>query len=168
MGNSRIPILKTASIALVGFDDLDTARDTLTEVEARFVRRARVARLGTASGDGQPNVVPVCFELLGGSIYIGLDSKPKSVAHLRLRRVRNILENPRASFLVDRYDEDWGRLGYVMISGSATLDMPETERSRAIEALRAKYPQYERMLPDDALVIRLAPVRVSSWGNLEW
>ena len=142
-------------------------RDTLTDAEARFVRRARVARLGTASGGGQPNVVPVCFEFLGGSIYIGLDSKPKSVAHMRLRRVRNILENPRVSFLVDRYDEDWGRLGYVMISAEATLDVEDSERRRAIEALRAKYPQYERMLPDDAPVIQITPVRVSAWGNLE-
>lgn len=144
------------------------ARDTLTEEEAGFVRRARVARLGTVSGDGQPNVVPVCFELLDGRVYIGLDSKPKSVDHLRLRRVRNILENRQVSFLVDRYDEDWGRLGYVMIGGSATLGMPETERRDAVEALRAKYPQYERMLPDDAPVIRISPARVSSWGMLEW
>ena len=139
----------------------------LTDGETRFVRRARVARLGTASDEGQPNVVPVCFETLDGRIYIGLDSKPKSVAHLKLRRVRNILANPRVSFLVDRYDEDWGRLGYVMITASATLDLREAERSRAIVALRSKYPQYLRLLPDDAPVIRITPLRVSSWGNMD-
>lgn len=142
-------------------------RDTLTEAEARFAKRARVARLGTVSGEGQPNVVPVCFALLRGRVYIGLDSKPKSVDHLRLRRVRNILANPRVSFLVDRYDEDWERLGYVMVGASATLDMPESERRAAIDELRAKYPQYERMLPDDAPVIRITPARVSSWGKLD-
>ncbi len=142
-------------------------RDKLTDDETRFVKRARVARLGTASDERQPNVVPVCFELLDGRIYIGLDSKPKSVAHLKLRRVRNILANPRVSFLVDRYDEDWGRLGYVMITASATLDLREAERSRAIVALRSKYPQYLRLLPDDAPVIRITPLRVSSWGNMD-
>ena len=142
-------------------------RDMLTDGETRFVRRARVARLGTASDEGQPNVVPVCFEMLDGRIYIGLDSKPKSVAHLRLRRVRNILANPRVSFLVDRYSEDWGRLGYVMITASATLDLQESERGRAIVALRSKYPQYLRLLPDDAPVIRVTPLRVSSWGNMD-
>ena len=141
-------------------------RDWLNEEEARFARRARVARLGTASADGQPNVAPVCFELLDGRIYIGLDSKPKSVSALRLRRVRNILENPRVSFLVDIYREDWERLGYVMITGKATMDAGEPERRRAIDALRRKYPQYERMLSDDAPVIRIVPARVSSWGNL--
>ena len=141
-------------------------RDTLTVEEARFVKRARVARLGTASSEGQPNVVPVCFELLDGRIYVGLDSKPKSVAHLRLQRVKNILANPRVSFLVDRYYEDWRRLGYVMITGAATLDVREEERSKAIDALRSKYPQYEQLLPDDAPIIRIAPMRVSSWGNM--
>ena len=142
------------------------ASAALTAEEAQFVRRARVARLGTASGNGLPNVVPVCFELLGGRIYIGLDSKPKSVAHLRLRRVRNIRANPRVSLLVDRYEEDWERLGYVMISGSATLDVSETERTDAIDALRVKYSQYVSLLPDDAPIIRITPVSVTSWGRL--
>ena len=141
-------------------------RYTLTEEQARFVRRARVARLGTSSGGGQPNVVPVCFELLEGRIYVGLDSKPKSVEHLRLRRVKNILANPRVSFLVDAYDEDWGKLGYVLITAKASLDVSETERGQAIGALRSKYPQYEHLLPDDAPIIRIAPMRVSSWGNM--
>ncbi len=141
-------------------------RDRLTADEARFVKSARVARLGTASKVGQPNIVPVCFEMLDGRVYVGLDSKPKSVARLRLRRVRNIMANPRVSFLVDRYEEDWGKLGYVMITANATLDIPDAERSRAIDALRTKYPQYVRLLPDDAPVIRVTPVRVSSWGML--
>ena len=142
----------------------------LSEREARFVSGARVARLASASGDGLPHAVPVCFELMDGNVYIGLDSKPKSVGHRRLRRVRNILENPRASFLVDRYDnEDWGRLGYVLVTAEATLDVPEAERARAVLALRAKYSQYRTMLPDDAPVIRLTPVGASSWGDLsDW
>ena len=127
---------------------------------------ARVARLGTASGAGQPNVVPVCFALTDGRVYIGLDSKPKSVERLKLRRVRNILENPNVSFLVDRYDDDWERLGYVMITATATLDTPEAERAAAIGALKSKYAQYDRLLPEDAPVIRVTPVRVSSWGKL--
>ena len=130
------------------------------------MKRARVARLGTASGDGLPNVVPVCFVLLKGRIYIGLDSKPKSVEHLKLRRVRNIRANPRVSFLVDRYEEDWERLGYVMITGSATLDLSEPDRRDAVDALRAKYPQYVNLLLDDAPIICITPVRVTSWGRL--
>ena len=132
-----------------------------------FVSEARAARLATSSADGAPHLVPVCFAVVGGLIYIGLDSKPKSVNPLRLRRARNIVENPRVAFLVDVYDDgDWGNLGYALITGAAALDIPEGERRGAIAALRAKYPQYERMLADDAPVIRVAPERVSAWGNL--
>ena len=133
---------------------------------AAFVSGARVARLATSSADGAPHLVPVCFAVLDGLIYIGLDSKPKSVNPLRLRRVRNIVENPRVAFLVDVYDDDdWGNLGYALITGAAALDIPESERREAIVALRAKYPQYGRMLADDAPVIRVTPERVSAWGN---
>ena len=135
---------------------------------AAFVSGARVARLATSSANGEPHVVPVCFALLDGRIYIGLDSKPKSVNPLRLRRVRNIVENPQVAFLVDVYDDaDWSRLGYALITGEATVDVPEGERRAAIGALRAKYPQYERMLADEARVIRVGVVGVAAWGRLE-
>ncbi len=131
-----------------------------------FVSAARVGRLATSSADGAPHVVPVCFAVADGRIYIGLDSKPKSVSPLRLRRARNIVENPRAAFLVDVYDdEDWSRLGYALITGAATMDVPEGERRAAIAALREKYPQYEKLLSDGAPVIRVTPERVSAWGK---
>ncbi len=131
-----------------------------------FVASARVAHLASSSRAGRPHVVPVCFQLMRGRLYVGIDSKPKSVDAMRLRRVRNILDNPSVALLVDRYDEDWNRLGYVLISARATLDVPEPERREAIRALRAKYRQYERMLRDDAPVLRISPVAVSSWGDL--
>ena len=138
----------------------------LTPEAARFVEGARVAHLASTSVTGQPHVVPVCFALMKSRIYIGLDAKPKSVDPLRLRRVRNILQNPRVSFLVDRYSEDWSRLGYVMVMGHAELCTCEDERRGAISALRARYAQYQEMLQDDAPVLRLTPKRASAWGDL--
>ncbi len=138
----------------------------LTPDAARFVQSARVAHLASTSAAGQPHVVPVCFALIDGRIYVGLDAKPKSVDPLSLRRVRNILQNPRVSFLVDRYSEDWTKLGYVMIAGRAELCSSEDERQAAITALRAKYSQYVVLLPDDAPVIRVIPKRASTWGDI--
>ena len=138
----------------------------LTLDAARFVEGARVAHLASTSASGQPHVVPVCFALVKGRIYVGLDAKPKSVDPLRLRRVRNITQNPRVSFLVDRYSEDWTKLGYVMITGEAELCAREEERRAAVGALRAKYPQYQEMLRDDAPVILITPKRVAAWGDL--
>ena len=144
------------------------ATGALDGAAGAFVSGARVGRLATSSADGEPHVVPVCFALADGRIYIGLDSKPKSVGALRLRRVRNIRENPKVAFLVDVYDdEDWSRLGFALVSGEATVDISESERRGAVAALRAKYPQYERMLADGARVIRITPTGVSVWGVVE-
>ena len=146
---------------------MSNERRALDGAAAAFVSAARVGRLATSAADGEPHLVPVCFALVNRRIYIGLDSKPKSVGALRLRRVRNILENPKVAFLVDVYDDgDWSRLGFALVSGEATVDVPEDERRGAIAALRAKYPQYARMLADGAPVIRITPTAVSSWGDL--
>ena len=138
----------------------------LTGDAERFVKSARVARLASAALGGRPHVIPVCFEVMDGSVYIGLDAKPKSVDALRLRRVRNIVANPQAALIVDRYDEDWSKLGYALVTASATLELDERERAAAVRALKLKYPQYQTLLPDDAYVIKLTPVRVTTWGDL--
>ena len=36
-----------------------------------------------------------------------------------MKRLRNIAENPAVALVVDRYDEDWARLGWVMLRGPA-------------------------------------------------
>ena len=63
-----------------------------------------VGHLSTASKAGVPHVIPVCFALdqqvEDSPIYIALDGKPKQVSLTRLRRVRNILENPRVALVV--------------------------------------------------------------------
>ena len=149
-----------------GIEQLSGPDCVLTPEAARFVEGARVAHLASTSATGQPHVVPVCFVLVKGRIYIGLDAKPKSVDPLRLRRVRNILQNPRVSFLVDRYCEDWTKLGYVMVTGEAELCSCEAERRAAVAALRSRYAQYHEMLHDDAPVLRITPKRASTWGDL--
>ena len=81
-----------------------------------FLGAARVARLATSGADGEPHVVPVCFAFApeSGVLYIALDEKPKRVDPRRLKRVRNILANPRAALLCDVYEEDWARLAYCL------------------------------------------------------
>ena len=141
-------------------------RRILDDEEVRFVAGARIARLATSTTDGVPHIVPVCFALLADSIYIGLDAKPKSVDVLKLRRVRNIVSNPRAAFIVDQYSDEWSRLGYVLIHADAILVTEDHERANAIAALRRKYVQYRTLLFDDAHVIGLRPRSVTSWGEL--
>jgi coenzyme F420-0:L-glutamate ligase / coenzyme F420-1:gamma-L-glutamate ligase len=145
-----------------------TAAEILSPEQAAFLVRQRVARLATADAAGEPHVVPVCFACSPGGFYIALDEKPKHVAPTRLKRVRNVLENPNVALVADRYAEDWSLLAFVMVRGRAQLLEPGTgEHAGAVRLLRGKYHQYEGMRIEDNPVITLRPGRVASWGALE-
>ena len=137
----------------------------LTESQAHFLADARVGRLATASAEGRPHVVPVCFAYDGENIYIVLDQKPKTVELTRLRRVRNILSNPHATLVVDHYDEDWQNLRYILVTCRAeVLAGSEDEATEAVSILRKKYRQYHEMDLDGNPVIKLTPQRFTAWS----
>jgi PPOX class probable F420-dependent enzyme len=133
--------------------------------EPSFVNSIRVARLATADSTGAPHVVPICFAYDGESFYSVLDQKPKRAPIERLKRVRNILSNPRVSLVLDHYDEDWSRLWYGLVMGTALLLRSGPEHGRAIRLLRRKYVQYEEMSIDASPVIRIDPERMTWWGK---
>jgi PPOX class probable F420-dependent enzyme len=137
----------------------------LNETQRRFVETRRVGHLATADAGGAPYLVPVCFGLEGGTIYITIDQKPKRQDR-PMKRVRNILENPQTAFIVDRYDEDWTRLGWVMLRGPAEILESGNEHDRAQMLLRDKYGQYLSMDLADLPVIALRIAHVASWGDL--
>src|SRR5919109_2414338 len=119
-------------------------RTTLTETEIAFVQRQRVARLATADADGNPHVIPVCYAFDGTRFYTPLDEKPKRVTGSKLRRVRNIEVRPEVALVIDQYDDDWSRLGYLLIQGRAILLAPtEAPHAQALILLRARYIQYQ-------------------------
>ena len=140
-------------------------RATLTEAETAFVQIMRVARLATADENGSPHLVPVCYAFDGTRFYTPLDEKPKRVAGTQLRRVRNIEARHEASLLIDQYDDDWSRLGYVLVHGRADLLQPEDEAHRhAVALLRERYAQYRTMALEQYPVIVITPDSVTSWG----
>jgi len=143
---------------------LDPGMVSLSPEDQAFLHQARVARLATASATGEPHVVPVCFIFDGTYFYSAIDSKPKRVAAARLRRLQNLRENPRASLVIDHYEEDWARLRYVLVMGSSEILETGQDRERALDMLREKYPQYHAMRDfGQGPVIRLTPKRVVSW-----
>lgn len=133
---------------------------------ARFLSEQRVARLATADASGAPHVVPICFVCDGAHLYSALDLKPKRVPDRRLKRVRNILQNPKVAIVADRYSEDWNELAYVLIHGEAAILENEAERRRAEHRLREKYPQYRELLREGCTILKITPTRVVSWGRL--
>ena len=138
----------------------------LSDRERAFVIAHKVAHLGTADAGGAPHVVPVCFVLREASLYITIDAKPKRPSARPLKRLANIAANPAVVLTVDRYDEDWSRLGWVMLRGQAEILAAGSEHDRAQDALRARYPQYRTMALAALPVIAIRIASVTSWGNL--
>ena len=138
---------------------------TIPAAVDRFIAESRVARLASADAAGQPLVVPICYAWDGRAIFSALDAKPKTRPAQSLKRVRNIRENAKVSIVIDRYDEDWRALRYVIIQGSARLLTVGDDFARGADLLLAKYPQYRAMgLEREAgLMIKVEPARVTHW-----
>jgi PPOX class probable F420-dependent enzyme len=149
----------------------------LTSTELAFLAAARTATLATIDDGGLPRLVPICFVVTERPrhlvVYSPLDDKPKRVADARdLARVRDILERPEVALLVDRWSEDWSRLGWLRLHGMADLVEPgdsasdRDEHGAAVEALRRKYAQYASHRLEERPLIRIAIEGSRSWGNL--
>ena len=142
----------------------------MTENERRFLDACRTAHLATADATGVPHVIPVCFAInfaaAGATLYITVDAKPKRQASGGLKRLANIRANPAVAVVADRYDEDWTRLGWVMLRGEAEILESGAEHAAAQAQLRVRYPQYRAMAIETLPVIALRIARTTSWGNL--
>ena len=138
----------------------------LTGQARHFLDHHRVARFATADPGGQPHIVPICYAVSGDSVYFTIDEKPKRLTDKPLKRIRNLQQNPHVAFVVDRYDEDWTRLGWVMVQGEAALLDNGEEHLKAQRQLKARYPQLDEMQISELPVIAIRIKRVVSWGNL--
>ena len=138
----------------------------LSERERRFLAQQRIAHLATADRGAVPHVVPVCFAVAGGTLYITIDEKPKRRPASALKRLKNIAENPAVAIVVDRYEEDWTRLGWVMLHGRADILREGQEHQHAQALLRSRYPQLAAMQIATYPVIAVRIERTMSWGDL--
>jgi PPOX class probable F420-dependent enzyme len=138
----------------------------LTRNGLRLLRSARVAHLATASSTGQPLVIPICFVFDGNRIYSPIDEKPKRIAPRKLKRLRNIEENSQVSLVIDRWDEDWRKLAYILVSGRARILLSGQKHRRAVSLLRRKYRQYHSMALEERPIIVIRPLGVKVWGNV--
>jgi PPOX class probable F420-dependent enzyme len=141
----------------------------LDERARQFLDRRRVAHLATVGGAGAPHVVPVCFVVVGAVVYVAIDEKPKRFQDpLKLRRLRNIAENPQVALVADVYDDlDWSRLGFVLLRGVARVLVGGGEHAGAVVALREKYVQYREMALEERPVIAIDVEQVTAWGQLD-
>ncbi len=134
---------------------------------AGFIASRRVGHLGTADAAGEPLVVPFCYAFDGAALFSAVDAKPKRQPPERLKRVRNIRENPKVCVVIDEWDEDWRRLRHVIIHGKAELVTGGADYRRGVELLLARYPQYRQMGldPERGVMIKVTPGRVTAWSG---
>jgi len=154
-----------------------------------FLAAARVAHLATVNRAGTPLVLPVCFVMVhmaeqGSRLFVSLDEKPKRKQPRDLERVRNLEDNPRVAVVADRWSEDWTRLAWVHLSGTARVlepplpgEQPEIAalvgpvsdaalHRHTVSLLREKYALYRAMALDARPVIAMEIERVKTWGPL--
>ena len=139
----------------------------LTDDERRFLDGQRVARLATADSAGRPHVIPICYVALGDSVYMTIDQKPKRKSSQGLKRMANMRENPQVALVADHYDDDWSRLGWVMVQGRAQVLDSGDEHDRAQASLRARYPQLVEMQIESLPVVAIRIEHAASWGRLQ-
>ena len=138
----------------------------LTQQQRNFLAAPRVGHLATADATGAPHVVPVCYAIGEAALYVTIDEKPKRDTSRPLKRLANIRQNPQIAVCVDRYDDDWTRLGWVLLRGLAEILADGAEHDRAQALLRDRYPQYRAMRIETLPVIALRIARVTAWGDM--
>ncbi len=132
-----------------------------------FIERARVARLATIDSEFKPHLVPVVFVFDGNHFFIPLDEKRKTAKPEKLKRIRNIQDNPNVALLIDEYSEDWTKLAFVMIQGKASVATKEEgniQVRQAYKKLMTKYIQYQKVGIGE-MCIKITPKKVASWSN---
>lgn len=68
---------------------------TFTDEEVAFLTQSRLARVATASGEGQPHVVPVVYEFDGNAFYFTGWNLEKSL------KFQNLVQNEKVAMVID-------------------------------------------------------------------
>jgi PPOX class probable F420-dependent enzyme len=127
----------------------------------RRIADAVVARIATVSAEGTPHLVPITFAIEDDTLYFAVDIKPKRTTELQ--RLKNIAANPRVCVLVDHYEDDWTKLWWVRVDGTARIVGDGSEAEHAVDLLVGRYAQYRHARPGGP-VVAIAIDRISGWS----
>ena len=127
----------------------------------RLLDQTRSATLGTVDDGGRPHLVPIVFAYRDGRLCTAVDRKPKTT--YRLKRLRNIETNPQVSVLLDCYDDDWTKLWWIRIDGTARLLDSGPAFRQGIALLTGKYQAYVVQPPPGPLIeVKIQTIRAWS------
>jgi len=137
----------------------------LNQKTMTLIKEAKVARLATVDQKSHPYVVPVVFVFHENSFFIPLDEKTKTVNSRKLKRVKNIEKNSNVTLLIDKYQNDWKKLFFLMIHGKATvIDGNSKLMDKIHKLLISKYPQYKKIGIGNSCIM-INPTKVTFWNN---
>src|SRR5215831_7046381 len=77
--------------------------NAFTKAQAEYLKTQKLARIATSSLHGEPDVAAVSFDFDGEYFYVG------EHPGMQTRKHRNILENPKASLVIDDVVSDGPR-----------------------------------------------------------
>ncbi|HVH63773.1 MAG TPA: TIGR03668 family PPOX class F420-dependent oxidoreductase, partial [Candidatus Dormibacteraeota bacterium] len=117
--------------------------------------------LATVGPSGKHHLVPITFAIEGEKLYFAVDAKPKRTTDLQ--RLKNIAANPAVSVLIDHYEDDWSKLWWVRIDGTAGVLVDAAAAGHALDLLVARHPQYRGNRPQGP-VIAISIDRMSGWS----
>ena len=137
-----------------------------------IIAKATVARLATVDSECKPHLIPVVFVFDNDCYFIPIDEKTKRSKPENLKRTKNIQQNPNVALLIDEYNEDWGKLYFIMIQGKASIiggkESDQNEPAlleKAHKLLSSKYVQYQEIGIGE-YVIMIVPQKVITWKNV--
>ncbi len=138
----------------------------LNQKTKALIKGAKVARLASVDQKSHPYVVPIVFVFHENSFFIPLDEKVKTVNPRKLKRVKNIEKNTNVTLLIDKYQNDWKKLFFLMIHGKATVIDGKNNKlmDKIHKLLISKYPQYKKIGIGNSC-ITIHPTKLTYWNN---
>jgi coenzyme F420-0:L-glutamate ligase/coenzyme F420-1:gamma-L-glutamate ligase len=137
-----------------------------------IINEYKLARLATVDSECMPYLIPVVFvfDNDSGSFFLPIDEKTKRSRPESLKRVKNIQQNPNVALLIDKYNEDWRKLFFIMIRGRASIiggnrlesNGPSLSQ-KAHKLLYHKYPQYQKIGIGE-YIIMIITQKIITWN----
>lgn len=124
------------------------------------LRSSRHAVLATLHRERGLDAVPVVYAVEGDRLLLPIDTV-KAKRGGELQRVRNLRSDARCVLLVEHYDDDWSRLWWVRVHGTASLLSEPTPAMSSI--LADRFEEYREAGSVSAVLI-LEPTAVAGWA----
>lgn len=97
-----------------------------------YLSSAKTVTLATASPDGTPHATTFMYVNDGLTLYVWARPSSTTATHLR--------DNPRVSFAIDEYVEDWNKAKGIQGAGRGAPVGPGDGIARAVELFAEKFP----------------------------